>query len=262
MSLVYAYELQMALDGFDESQKQRVIDEAIECYEYTVDLASRDSAAKIYSTLGTLRKRKGEFDKALDAYQRSLERDSKSAATYFKIGNLRAKMHNHAAAEDAFLTSIRLDPAYDKPRVSYGWLLQGKGRMKEAKLQYREALELENLDSTTKATIHANMGIMYHEIFVKDGHSSACDDAVHHYSMALTLNDDKEAKECLSLLEARKTNAFLKKRDEYFPKEKKSISWIQTIIFLIHVFLGILICLGKNPFSAIFHNTNFFSKDF
>lgn len=231
----HAYKLHLSLE---DAPPISAIDEAIECYEHAVELASRESAAKIYVNLGSLLKRKGLYQKALEAYENALARDKKSSTTHFNIGNLRYQMQDYGLAEDAFNKSISLDPSNFKPRVSYGWLLQGQGRFKEAKMYYLEALELERDNFVAQANIHANLGLIYHEIFAEDGHRSSCDDAEYHYLIALELDkDQKEATECLPLLDDRDTVAFFNKLGDYFPEKKKKKKPLKlSIVLLLFLF--------------------------
>jgi len=237
----YAHRLHIAIKDNDETEELR--DTAIECYEYAAELVNRDSAARIYSNLGSLYKEKGEFDRALKAYELSLARDGSSAATYFNMGNLRYKMKDYDIAEEAFKEAIRIDPFYYKPRVSLGWLLQGQHRFKEAKAQHREALKSVDPTSKDAANIYANLGIIYHQILSEDNfplsQTSASDDAEYYYRLALEIDiDQKEANKCLPLLQSRNFDEFNNVLSTYFPKKKKKgVQWVYLLFLLFYIFL-------------------------
>ena len=90
--------------------------------------------------LAVFYQRSGEYTKALEQYQKLLERDPLNASVYLNLGLLYQAMSNNLEALKAFRQAILINPNYDKAHNNLGIALMNSGQDAEAE---RADLRLE-----------------------------------------------------------------------------------------------------------------------
>jgi Tfp pilus assembly protein PilF len=97
---------------------------------------------KVQLDVGLYYFNKRDFANALTYFNKAIKLDKNFAVVYNLIGYCRAGLNQNEEAEKAFKTYIDLKPDYANPRDSYGELLLKMGKIDEAIVQYKKAIEL------------------------------------------------------------------------------------------------------------------------
>lgn len=114
------------------------LDEAIGCLEY-IRAASGEFPSIEYYLAGLYEKR-GRNDEALSLYIYTIEKDTKSAPTYFKMANLLLKLTRFREAEDAYRKYLQLVPDSVVALNNLGFCLSDQGRVDEAQAMFNASL--------------------------------------------------------------------------------------------------------------------------
>jgi Tfp pilus assembly protein PilF len=95
------------------------------------------------------------IEAARRAAQKALALDDSQAAAHAILGTIHAvDDYNWSAAEQDFARALQLDPGSADVLLLYGyWFLRPRGRLHEARAQYRRMLEMDPLSSFTLFTI-------------------------------------------------------------------------------------------------------------
>ena len=112
-------------------------DKAIEGYQRAL-AAEPDNPAYLYD-MGWAFYRKGMTDRALEILTRALVLNPDDAAGRAKVGWVRFRRSEYPAAIDEFQRALRLDPAYAFARFGLARALQAEGRADLAMGEYRRA---------------------------------------------------------------------------------------------------------------------------
>jgi tetratricopeptide (TPR) repeat protein len=119
------------------------IDDALEHLTRSSQIQPTDIA---FFNIGTIKFQQKKFEKAAFYYRKVLEYPGE-ARTLAQIHNnlavLEMQPGSLADAEKQFRESVALDPASDRHRVAYGWLLAKQAGYREAISQYEEAVKTE-----------------------------------------------------------------------------------------------------------------------
>ncbi len=92
---------------------------------------------------------KGEFDKALAAFEEAIKLEPKSAAAYHGRASVRSAKKEHDKALEDLAESIRLEPEYAWAYATRGDLLSSLGKFDKALENYAEAVRLAPAVSTS-----------------------------------------------------------------------------------------------------------------
>lgn len=104
-----------------------------------VTLTPHDSA--VWGDLSGALLAGGRALEAADAMQEALLRDPQSAQGWLRLGTIRANLNEPAAAEQAYKTSLSLDPAHADARLSLGLLYFSLKRFTEAATHLKIVLD-------------------------------------------------------------------------------------------------------------------------
>ena len=87
---------------------------------------------------------KGDYDKALDAYQECVKINSREPMIHNNLAVVYAIKKRHIEAEREFKEEMRINPSYADAYYNLGMLYKTTGRMKEAIRMWQEALTLDS----------------------------------------------------------------------------------------------------------------------
>jgi tetratricopeptide (TPR) repeat protein len=130
-----------------------------------------------HNNLGTVVKRQGRLDEALNHYRRAGQLKPDAARIQVNIGDVLAGLRRDDEAYGFYLKALELDPTYLKAYVNMGNLLYGQQRLDEALTYYRRAVEL----NPYFAEAHNNLG----SALIKKGQLRP---ALVHYRRAVEIN--------------------------------------------------------------------------
>lgn len=118
--------------------------------------------------LGRATERLGAYDKAIESYERALDRDPNAWYVYNGLGIVAKKQGNYDAAVAAYDRALRLYPDSDQVRTNQGALFKEQGdRMKQqgypplADSFYRKAEDAYRKVATSFTGVHNNLGNLY-----------------------------------------------------------------------------------------------------
>jgi tetratricopeptide (TPR) repeat protein/tRNA A-37 threonylcarbamoyl transferase component Bud32 len=149
-------------------------DEAIDCYERAIQIDARYAPA--HSNLGVALNAKGKPDKAIDCFRRAIEIDPGLAHAHNNLGNaLRAK-GDLVKAIDHYEQAVRLAPGSPEPHYNLGLIKKAQGKMEEAIAHYEKALRI----APRLFQAHNNLG----NILIDQGR---LEEAITHFQQAVDL---------------------------------------------------------------------------
>jgi tetratricopeptide (TPR) repeat protein len=116
------------------------VDEAIAELETAVKLKP-DSA--IYANLGMAVSSKGQVERAIECYQKSIRMDPANAEAHYNLGNIYLAMERTSEAADEYRSAIKAKPGYSKAYGNLGIALLTLGKRDEGIKNFRQAVELD-----------------------------------------------------------------------------------------------------------------------
>ncbi len=125
--------------------------------------------------LGLLYTQLGQFDQAVDAWNRYIKATKNDAAAYCNLGYTLELAGRSAEAESAYKSAIQRQPRNETARVNYGLMLARAGRISESLAQLQVVL--------TPAEAHYDVASVYESEGKKDA-------AKAEYRTALNLDPD------------------------------------------------------------------------
>jgi tetratricopeptide (TPR) repeat protein len=152
-------------------RRQNKLPEAIE--EFKKGLALRENA-RIRSNLAATYTNLGEYDLALDSYQKAKAFDPVNELPDFGLGILYAKIGKTQQALDAYAESLKKNPHYVAALLNRGSLYSDLGRYEEAEKDFRAAIEIEPLFSQA----YFNLGVILQKQGKWEEAAAAYQDAV------------------------------------------------------------------------------------
>ncbi|MFQ5813317.1 MAG: tetratricopeptide repeat protein [Anaerolineae bacterium] len=114
----------------DQREKAEKFDQALEYYRQAEALRPHDP--KILNEWGLVHSAKGEYDQAIDKYQRSLSLNDGSVQTYLLLGDAYRASEDLAWAMEAYERVIEIAPDDFTGHRSLAFLYQQMGRIEEA----------------------------------------------------------------------------------------------------------------------------------
>ncbi|MGH7409901.1 MAG: tetratricopeptide repeat protein, partial [Candidatus Methylomirabilis sp.] len=119
------------------AEEQGDYDKAIEGYQRAL-LAEPDNPAFLYD-MGWAYYRKGMTDRALELLERAMALNPDDASGRAKVGWVRFRQKEYKAAIEEFQRALRLEPAYAFARFGLARALQAEGRSDAAMVEYKRA---------------------------------------------------------------------------------------------------------------------------
>ncbi len=159
-------------------QEQNRLDEAQEQYREAIRLCTPDSNGydDLCNNLGSVLKKLGKIDGALDCYRQALQANPRCAKTRFNMAQLYLEQGNVRDASLCYQQAIRMGLSWDFDN-DYGAFLARHGRLDEAISKYRLAIQKNPLNDKA----HNNLGLS----LVKQGKEQ---EAVSFFSRAVQIN--------------------------------------------------------------------------
>ena len=130
--------------------------------------------AEAWNNLGVLYRRRGDDEKALDAFLEAQERSPDRPDIPYNIGNLHKGAGRHDEAVAAYNRAIEIDPNYAPAYNNLGTLYESRKERDKAMEVFRRGLSADGRD----AALRFNMGLVYQE-------QSRWDDARDAFETAL-----------------------------------------------------------------------------
>jgi tetratricopeptide (TPR) repeat protein len=152
-------------------------DEAIE--QYQKDLAIRPQHAMAHDNLGIALAQKGRTDEAIAHFQKALEIQPDYAEAHDNLGNVLLKKDRVDEAITQYQMALQIKPDNAKAHNNLGNALLKKGRVDEAITRYQTALQIQ----PDYAEAHANLG----NALCQKGRMN---EAITHYQKALQIKPD------------------------------------------------------------------------
>ena len=142
---------QLLLDLADELGRARPVEERIVALRPEAESAAAGSAAAASDTggaeawfeAGMHAEEAGEYEQAVDAYERAVARGAASAEVDFNLGNALYALGRAADAAASYLRAVDREPGYVEAWNNLGNALIDTGRAGEAIDAYRRALALD-----------------------------------------------------------------------------------------------------------------------
>jgi tetratricopeptide (TPR) repeat protein len=114
----------------DQREKAEKFNQALEYYRQAETLSPHDP--KIFNEWGLVHFARGEYDEAIDKYQKSLSLNNRSIQTYLLLGDAYRASEDFAQAMEAYETVIEIAPDDFVGHKSLALLYEQMGRIEEA----------------------------------------------------------------------------------------------------------------------------------
>jgi len=121
-------------------QKRGDFEQAAWAYERS--LSNDPSNPKVYHNLGSLYERLDRTDEAIQMYQTLIEQGQAFPVTYFNLGSIFLKKKDYNNAFLFYKEAIRVDPDYYKAHLWLGRLYNRFGKKEEALHEFKEAIRI------------------------------------------------------------------------------------------------------------------------
>ena len=147
-----------------------------------------------YSNLGSILAGQGSIERAIDAYQKAREMDSKHFLPIRNLVTLYYRIENLSQAEELLYELIKIDPTDSYGYVSLGQVLVEQKKWTEAEAVYR--FRLEDLNTTPSDERFLAGGLMLDLPLALANvllHQKKYDEAEHYFIEMLSLTDTVQA---------------------------------------------------------------------
>jgi len=115
--------------------------EAIDYYQLALNARPNDEKAMFF--IARLYQEYGAFDQSLEMYEELIKAHPGNQNVFYNMGYINlVELENVDAAIDAFQTAITIDPGYADAVYNLGRAYEEKGMYVEARLNYRQVLEI------------------------------------------------------------------------------------------------------------------------
>ncbi len=131
---------------------QKKISEAEKYYKLFIDKGYNDP--RVLTNYGVILKQKGEIEKAIELYRKSISLFPKSADAYSNLGIIFKDLGQLKDAKFFTLQAIKLAPNSAISHYSLGNILKKLGKLKEAEISTRKAIKIE----PSLSIAHCNLG--------------------------------------------------------------------------------------------------------
>ena len=156
-------------------------EKAIMAYEKAIERNPEDAGA--YKNLGITHTRRGDYERAITAYEIAIERNPEDAKAYFNLGYNYGERGDYEKAITAYEKAIELNPEDAEAYFNLGYNYGERGDYEKAIMAYEKAIEL----NPEYANAYYNLGYIYSE-------RGDYEKAITAYEKAIELNpEDAEA---------------------------------------------------------------------
>ena len=114
----------------DQQEKTEKFNEALEYYRQTEALSPHDP--EVFNEWGLVHFAKGEYDEAIDKYQRSLSLNDGSVQAYLLLGDAYKAIEDFPRAVEAYVRAIDISPDDFTGHRGLALLYEQMGRIEEA----------------------------------------------------------------------------------------------------------------------------------
>ncbi|MBP5449001.1 MAG: tetratricopeptide repeat protein, partial [Spirochaetales bacterium] len=156
-------------------QKNGDFDRAIDSYRTTID--KDPHCVEAYNNLGVIAKTRLDYTKAIDFFQQALKVNPNRSDIYYNLGNVYKLMGNKEFAKDNFEQTLKLKPDYVTAYNNLGNILDSMGDYQYALSVYQKGLKID----FNNWKIHYNIAITFEKI----GNVA---EAESHYRKAIEIN--------------------------------------------------------------------------
>ncbi|MEM8684395.1 MAG: tetratricopeptide repeat protein [Pseudomonadota bacterium] len=146
-SLLGAYRKSRSTEYFEAAEKSCI-------RGLTLDANSGD----VHTSLGQLYRFSGQYDKAIDQFQRALTLNNRNMGAHFGLAGSYKQQGAVDKAEAVYKEAIIIQPGYYRTHIAIGNFFYYEGRYSEAIRAYQEALALAPEDSS----VYQNMGAAFY----------------------------------------------------------------------------------------------------
>jgi len=96
-----------------------------------------------------------QYDKARDAFLKSIEKDANNAGGYYGLGGIYNYQKKYKGAEQAFKSVLKIDPTHHNAWFSLGYTYELMGKKEEAEESYKKYRRLKGkMDSLMSLEKH------------------------------------------------------------------------------------------------------------
>lgn len=133
-------------------------EEAIEAMNTALQYGTKKyEKSEIYSTIGGSYLELGDCERAIEAYEKSLEEDSDSVSNWVNLGVAHRQNGDLSSAEECYTKALEIDPEYAELRSSLGTLYIIKNEPEKAVAEFDKAIAL----NPGLAVAHGNAALAY-----------------------------------------------------------------------------------------------------
>lgn len=99
--------------------------------------------SRYYTNLGAIHNRIGDHMKAADFLRKAIQRNKKSAESFYNLGIAQRKLKQNAMAVSAYKEAIKIDPTMVEAYQNLGNVYVEMGNLQMAVLNFKKALEIK-----------------------------------------------------------------------------------------------------------------------
>ncbi len=134
------------------------ISQAAKCYQLFIDQGLKD--IRVLNNYGAICQYRGEVDKAIVLYKKSIELDSNNPFAYSNMAGIFKDQGDLKEAENLLRKAIKIKPNLAGPYSNLGTIVQELGRLEESEVLLRKAIELK----PDFANAYSNLGTIVKEL--------------------------------------------------------------------------------------------------
>ncbi len=151
------------------------IEKAIEAYRKAITL--NPNYAEAYNNLGIIHQEMGNMEGAMECYQKAIEINPQYEKGWNNLGLLHFLKGDLKKAEDSFQKILMMNPSHLESYLHLGMVWKREGQWEKAIESFKKALSLNPLHGET----HYHLGLLYEEM-------GRVELALHHYQNFIHLS--------------------------------------------------------------------------
>ena len=160
---------------------------------------SPTQSPRLYYNLGVTYSSLGDYDHALDAFQKAMKLKPEDHLIYYSLGNLYSRTGHLEKAEQAYLDSIRLRPDFIEGYQNLGGIYVRQEALEKAVIAYQSAIRL----GPPQGKAYQNLGWVYYQLgfynqsaeILGEGIRRFPKDATLHYNLGLAYQKEGRVKD-------------------------------------------------------------------
>ena len=110
---------------------------------YTKLTMLKPMEGRYYTNIGAIYNQLGEHQKACDSLRKAIQRNKKSAESFYNLGIAQRKLKQNAMAVSAYKEAIKLNPSMSEAYQNLGNTYADMGNLQMAVVNFKKALELK-----------------------------------------------------------------------------------------------------------------------